>query len=133
MDWTTVKARLGDLIHEPQGRVSDYGEVLELTSSDGGEPIWIVNAGDSVRLDAGWFIRRYVEVDSGLQHLLEVLEALLNGGARELIRLDGGSVTAAGYVITYPGGSLSGGQSEAGPEVLERRLPAWPGRAGTAR
>lgn len=133
MDWTTVKATLGDLIHEPQGHVSDHGEALEITSTGSGEPIWVVNAGDSVRLDAGWFIRRYVDIDSGLGHLIEVLEAVLSGGASELIRLDGGSIAAAGYLITYPGGSLSGGDTDTGPDVVQRWLPAWPGMDGTTR
>jgi hypothetical protein len=127
VEWNAVKARLRDLATQHHGRITDFGSAVELVPSDSGEPIFVAYADvDLVRVDAGWFIRRFVDVEDDMQHLTEVLDALITGNACEFIGIDDESVTDHGYRITYRRGSISSRPEATSTNVTVRRLPPWP-------
>jgi hypothetical protein len=80
VEWISLKAPLRDLVTQHHGRITDFGSAVEMVPSGSGEPIFVAYADvDLVRVDAGWFIRRFVDVDDDMQHLTEVLDALITG------------------------------------------------------
>ncbi len=126
MDWEAAKTRLSMLAARHHGRATDFGRLVELAPPAGAERIRVTCAGDrSVRIEAGWFLCRTLDVGDDDRHLLDVVTAVMTGGAREFVVLDDGVPAGDGYLIEYAGGALAARREPHSSDVVERAVPAW--------
>ena len=126
MDWEATKARLSSLATRHHGRATDFGRLLELAPPVGGERIRVTCTGDrSVRIEAGWFLCRTLDIEDDDRHLLDVVTAVMTGGAREYVVLDDGVPAGDGYLIEHAGGALAARREPHSSDVVERAVPPW--------
>jgi hypothetical protein len=126
VEWDSIKRNLQETAAAHQGQLVDFGLLVELVPPYTGTRIRLSGLDpDSVRVEAGWFLRLTVDLERGLAPLNEVVTALILGRASEFISVRDATARDDGFFVDYGGGSTEVRPQFPDPDAVERILPAW--------
>jgi hypothetical protein len=126
VDWDAIKEHLRELVAGHEGRLVDFGLLVELVPPYAGERLRLSGPDPrTVRVETGWFLRVEVDLEQGVDHLSEIVTAVVRGHAREFVSVRDGTPRADGFLVEYPSGSIGARPQFPDRDALQRVLEAW--------